>query len=493
MGLRSTKSIASLQDDPTSDNGAPAFQRVLGPFDLTAVGIGAMIGAGIFVLTGTSSAQYAGPAVALSFLVAALGCVCVGLCFAELSTMIPAAGTAYTYTFAAFGEFAAWIVGWNLILEFIIGAAMISVSWSGYAVALLADWGVAFPAALTQAPFVADGGAKVHRVAGALANVPAMLLVLGLTGSIVLGIRPTALVNRVAVVIKVSVILLVVAVGFAYLNRYSWHPFIPPNEGAFGRFGWSGVFRASTAVFLSFIGFDAITSVTQEARNPQRDMPVAILSALVICTTLYVLVALVVTGLTPYTQLNTPHPLVTALSTAGGSGLAWVDSLIKLAIVTGLGSVGLVLLLAQPRLLFAMARDGLLPSSLGRVRPGGRTLVAPTLISGAAAALIAGFFPTGVLLEIVVLATLLSFVFVCVGVLVLRYRRPNVQRPFRVPLVPVIPLLGAVFSTTTMLLVPWDSWLRLLMWAAIGVVVYFLYGAANSRLERSAARDTLTQ
>lgn len=471
MGLWSTKSIATLQADPTPDGGAPTFTRRLGPVDLCALGIGAIIGAGIFIRTGTSAAQYAGPAVVLSFIVAGIGCLFVGLCFAELASMLPITGGPYTYCYAAFGELVGWLIGWDLMLEYLLGAATVAVSWSGYFVALMKDWGIIIAPSLTQAPFIAESGFQLRRVPGATVNLPAVVLVALMTVVLALGIRASAIANRALVIVKVAIILLIVGFGFLYLNPSNWHPFIPPNGGSFGRFGWSGVLQGAAAVFFAFIGFDAVTIASQEARSPQRDLPVGILGSLAICTTLYVLMALVMTGLTPFPDLNVPHPLVVAMETVG-PGVHWVGPLINVAIVFGLASVGLVLLMGQPRLMHAMSRDGLLPRSFGRVDPRVRVPFGATIATGVVGCIIAGVFPMGLILEAVSVATLIAFVGVCVAVMVLRYREPTVRRPFRAPLVPLVPVLGIVFSMGTLMGIPTESWMPMVVWFAIGLVVY---------------------
>ena len=471
MGVWSTKSIATLQADPTPDGGAPTFSRRLGPVDLCALGIGAIIGAGIFIRTGTASAQYAGPAVVLSFIVAGIGCLFVGLCFAELASMLPITGGPYTYCYAAFGELIGWLIGWVLMLEYLLGAATVAVSWSGYFVALMKDWGISISPSLIQAPFIAESGFQLRRLPGAVVNLPAVALVVLLTVVLACGIRASAIANRALVIVKVAIILLIVGVGFLYLNPANWHPFVPPNGGSFGRFGWSGILQGAVAVFFAFIGFDAVTIASQEARSPQRDLPIGILGSLAICTTLYVLMALVMTGLTRFPDLNVPHPLVVAMETVGPA-FRWVGPLINVAIVFGLASVGLVLLMGQPRLIHAMSRDGLLPRSFGRVDPRVRIPFGATIATGIVGSMVAGVFPMGLILEAVSVATLIAFVGVCAAVMVLRYREPTARRPFRAPLVPLVPGLGIVFSMGTLMGIPTESWTPMAVWFAIGLVVY---------------------
>jgi APA family basic amino acid/polyamine antiporter len=486
MGLWSTKRIATLQGDPPTSAGVPAFKRVLGAFDLTALGTGAMIGAGIFVLAGTAAAQMAGPAIALSFVIAGVGCMFVGLCYAELASMIPAAGSAYTYSYASFGELLAWIVGWNLILEYLFGAATVAVSWSAYFVAFLADWGVRLPVSLTQAPLAAELGWQIRRVPGATLNVPAMIMVLLMTALLVVGIRASANLNNVIVVAKLAIVVAIIGFGFAYVSISNWHPFIPPSGGSFGRFGWSGVVRGAGAVFFSFIGFDTVSTAAQEARNPQRDLPIGILASIAISTTLYVLVALVMTGLVPYRDLNAPHPVSVAVA-AAGSGLHWLTYLVSVATVAGLASVVLVLLMGQSRILFAMSRDGLVPSVLGRMHSRFKTPYVTTILTGVCASALAAFFPFGLLLDVVNVGALLAFVVVCCSILILRYRQPNIMRPFRTPWVPIVPVIGALFSVGMLATLPPETWTRFAVWLVIGLVIYFLYGARKSELSRRSA------
>ena len=484
MGLWSTKSITTLQTDPTTEGTIPIFDRTLGVGKLTALGIGAIIGAGIFIRTGTAAAQYAGPAVVLSFVLAGIGCLFVALCYAEFASVITGAGSAYSYSYAAMGELVAWIVGWNLILEYLFGAAAVAVSWSGYFVGILRDLGVNLPLSLTQAPLT-EWGWHVRQVPGAIANVPAIMLVLFLTAVLVTGIRQSANLNSAIVVVKVAIILLVIGFGFLYIRVDNWHPFVPPNEGSFGRYGWSGVVRGASVVFVAFLGFDAVSTAAQEARNPHRDVPIAIIGSLAICTILYVLMALVVTGLVKYPDLNAPHPVFVAVS-AAGSALHWLTYLINVAAMAGLLTVTLVMLIAQSRIFFAMSNDGLLSPALSRSRRG-NAAVRPTILTGVVAAAVAGFLPIGLLGELTVVATLLAFIMVCLGTMVLRYRRPNLGRPFRAPLVPLVPLLGIMFSAGIMTILPSDTWIRLGIWTAAGLVIYFLYGARHSRLSRTAA------
>jgi APA family basic amino acid/polyamine antiporter len=500
-----------LQSEAAAEGQEVTLRRALGALNLTMLGIGAIIGAGIFVLTGTAAAQTAGPAIVLSFVVAGLGCLFAGLCYAEFASMIPIAGSAYTYGYATLGEFVAWIIGWDLILEYLFGAATVAVGWSGYFVAFLRDnLGIHLSAAWTQAPLGVVGthslvrnlmcidpsGAATAAANGAcpagavlqpgIINLPAIVLVALMSTLLVIGIKESASFNNVIVFIKVAIVILVIGFGFVYVNSANWHPFVPPNTGEFGHFGFSGIIRGAAVVFFAYIGFDAVSTAAQEAKNPQKDMPVGILASLAICTVLYILMALVMTGLTNYKNLNVPHPVFVAIA-AAGPALAWLGMFVNIGAILGLASVVLVMLMGQPRIFFSMSRDGLLPAVFGKVHPKFQTPYITTIVTGIVAALVAGFFPIDLLGQLVSIGTLLAFVIVCFGIMVLRYQRPNIPRPFRTPMVPLVPILGIAICAYMMYSLPVDTWVRLLVWMAIGLLIYFFYSMSHSHVGRQPA------
>jgi basic amino acid/polyamine antiporter, APA family len=488
VSLGTTKSIASLQVEASAGEGAGGLRRVLTATNLTTFGIGAIIGAGIFVLTGTVAATNAGPAVALSFVLAGLGCLFAGLCYAEFAAMIPIAGSAYTYAYATLGEFIAWLVGWNLVLEYMFGSSTVAVGWSGHLVNFLQAYMPISPA-WSQAPLRWDEAARhLVRVPGGVINLPALLLVAALTILLVIGIKESARFNNIVVFIKVAVVVLVIACGFAFVNAANWHPFIPPNTGGFGHFGWSGIARGAGLVFFAYIGFDAVSTAAQEAKNPQRDLPIGMLGSLAICTVLYILMALVMTGLVSYKQLNVPAPVVVALGNA--PQLTWLRLLTDLGVIVGLASTVLVMLLGQTRVAFSMARDGLLPARFGQVHPRFGTPHVVTIVVGIIGCGLAALFPVDLLAQLVNIGTLLAFVIVSAGVWVLRVRSPHLPRPFRTPFVPVVPALGIVFCFGLMLTLPRDTWIRLAVWTLIGLVVYFGYGRRHSRAAAAQAAAT---
>jgi APA family basic amino acid/polyamine antiporter len=489
MGLWTTKSITLLQEEALS-SGEHSLRRALSATNLTLLGIGAIIGAGIFVLTGNAAALYAGPAVTLSMILAGIACAFAGLCYAEFASMIPIAGSAYTYGYATMGEFVAWIIGWDLMLEYLFGAATVAVGWSGNFVPFMAEFGITVPSAWSNAPYAVDAANNFSRT-GAILNVPAVVLVLVLTTILVIGIRESAKFNNVIVFVKVAIIFLVIGFGFMYVKTSNWHPFIPENTGRFGEFGWSGVLRGAGVIFFAYIGFDAVSTAAQEAKNPQRDMPIGILGSLAVCTVLYVLMALVMTGMVSYTKLNDPAPVLVAVQ-AAGSSLAWLRYAVEVGSLAGLASVVLVMLMGQPRVFFSMAQDGLLPAAFGKVHPRFRTPYITTILTGIIAAIVAGLFPIGLLGQLVSIGTLLAFVIVCAGVWILRVRSPELPRAFKTPAVPLVPILGIVSCLALMAALPKDTWIRLVVWLAIGLVIYFLYSRKHSKLRGAVTSSSST-
>lgn len=484
MPLWARKPLADLTAHGASDDHGSGLRRSLGAGNLTMLGIGCTIGAGIFVLTGTAAANYAGPAVALSFVIAAAACLCAALCYAELASMIPVAGSAYTYAYVSMGEFVAWIIGWNLVLEYLFATSTVAVGWSGYFTSFLAEHGLQLAAQWTQPPLASSGHGH-WSWSGGILNLPAAGIVLALTWVLSGGVRESALFNNVMVAVKVIVILLVIGFGALYLDPANWHPFIPPNTGEAGQFGWSGVVRAAGLVFFAYIGFDAVSTSAQEARNPKRDVPLGLLLSLAVCTVLYVGISLVMTGLAPYPLLNVPHPVFVAVDRAGPA-LAWLKPLVSIGAIVGLGSAILTTLYGQIRIFYSMARDGMISPRFAHLHPKHDTPTWGTWFSGVAAALIAGVLPIDLLGELVSIGTLMAFVIVCVGVLILRKTAPQVERAFRVPYVTPVALCGVAICLYMMFSLPPDTWLRLAVWLAIGFVVYFGYGYRHSKLNTQA-------
>jgi APA family basic amino acid/polyamine antiporter len=493
MSVFATRSIEQIRQEQLEGGmEGGTLQRVLGPNQLIMLGVGAIVGTGIFVLTGQAAAANAGPAIVLSMMIAGLASVLAALCYSEFAASVPIAGSAYTYAYATLGEFVAWIIGWDLILEYALGAATVAVGWSGNLVTFFRQVGIEFPASLSAAPgtVIAVPGADPVT---AVFNLPAVLIALAVTVLLIFGVSESATVNAAIVVLKVAVVLIVIGAGAFFIEIANWVPFIPANTGRFGEYGWSGVLRGAGVIFFAYIGFDAVSTSAQEARNPQRDMPRGILGSLAICTVLYVLVSGVMVGLVPYREmLNEPAPLVVAIEAAAGraAGTAWaqpmeiVKILVTVGALAGLTSVMVVMMLAQPRIFLSMSRDGLLPAWAARVHPRFHTPVVSTIVTGIAVALAAGLTPIGTLGSLVNIGTLLAFVIVSIGIIVLRRTRPDLPRPFRMPMVPLLPVLSAAVSLLLMVSLPWSTWQRLILWMAIGVVFYFAYGYRKSRIRR---------
>jgi APA family basic amino acid/polyamine antiporter len=472
----------TVGDTATSNDiqGGIQLRRTLGPWGLTALGIGAVIGGGIFVITGQAAAEHAGPAVLLSFVIAAVVCSFTALCYAEFATLIPMSGSSYSYAYATLGEFAAWFIGWNMVLEYGVSASAVAVSWTGYFRSLVEHMGFHLSPALISAPIAFQNGHLI--TTGALFNLPAVVLVLLLTWLCYVGIRESSGVNTVIVILKVTLIVIVIVAGWHYVNPALWHPFIPPAEGP-EKYGWGGIMRAATLVFFAYIGFEATSTAAQEAKNPQRDLPIGTLASLAICTVLYVAMAAVLTGLIPFVQLGTAEPVVTAV--AAHPQLNWLRWLVEIGALLGLGSVVLVMIIAQPRIFMIMGRDGMLPPVFSKVHPRYRTPYINTLITGAGIALLAAIFPLDVLGDLVSMGTLLAFVAVCAGVLILRSTRPELPRTFRVPWARVTCTLGVLSCLMLLYWENWYNWTLMGLWTLLGFVIYFGYGYRHSLLRTS--------
>ncbi|HTU32936.1 MAG TPA: amino acid permease [Candidatus Acidoferrum sp.] len=467
-----------------SETGEHSLKRSLGPINLVTLGIGAIIGAGIFVLTGTAAAQFAGPAIVLSFVVAGIGCVFAGLCYAEFASMIPIAGSAYTYGYATMGEIVAWIIGWALVLEYAFGAATVAVGWSGYVSGLLKFFGITIPFNPTPKGHLSLFGFTFP----VQVDIFAMAAIIVITIILVVGVRESANFNSAAVMIKVSVVLIFIGLAVAFAFGHwsamlaNWHPFIPKNLGHFGQFGWSGIMRGAGVVFFAYIGFDAVSTAAQESKNPQKDMPFGILGSLIICTILYIIVSGLLTGLKPYSALNTPAPVADGAATIG---VQWGVFLVDCGAIAGLASVMLVMLLGQSRVLYTMSHDGLLPGWVGKIHHRFRTPYITSIVVGCFVAFLAAFFNIVFLAKLVSLGTLLAFTIVCLSVWVMRVRRPDFPRPFRTPWVPLVPILGMLVSLALMLSLDAPAWIVFGFWLVFGLIIYFSYSRSHSKVQRT--------
>jgi len=456
------KSINELLSEVS---GEKSLKKVLGAFELTMLGIGAIIGTGIFVLTGIAAANYSGPALILSFIISGLACAFAALCYAEFAAMVPVAGSAYTYGYAALGEIWAWIIGWDLILEYAVAIAAVAIGWSGYIVKLLNATGIVLPASLINAPGI-DGG---------IINLPAVLIIAVITGILLLGAKESAFLNNIMVLVKLAVVLLFIFVGSRHVNPSNWNPFMP--------YGWSGVFKGASIIFFAYIGFDAVSTAAEEVKNPQKDLPRGIIASLIICTILYIVVAAVLTGMVPYYEFkNTAAPVAFALEKIG---INWGSALVSVGAVSGITSVLLVMMFGQTRVFFAMSRDGLLPKAFGDVHHKFGTPVKSTLLVGVVTALIAGFTPIGIVAELTNIGTLAAFVVVSAAVIVLRKKRPDIKRGFKCPWVPVIPGLAILFCMILIFTLPLITQIRFAVWLAIGIVIYFAYGRKHSTMNKN--------
>jgi APA family basic amino acid/polyamine antiporter len=455
-----TKSVEDVMEEAAE--GGTRLKRSLNLLDILFIGIGAIIGAGIFVLAGVAAALHAGPAVIVSFIVAGIACGLAALCYAEFASMIPVSGSAYTYSYSTLGELVAWVIGWDLILEYAVGAIAVAIGWSGYLVELLGAAGMHLPTAISGSPFA---------VSGAVFNLPATFIVLLLTGLLVLGTKESAGINTALVAVKILVIIIVIIVGFSYVNPKNYEPFMP--------FGIGGVFGGAAIVFFAYIGFDAASTTAEEAKNPQRDLPIGIIGALIISTALYIMAAVVLTGMAPYNELNQSAPFAYAFTKYH---VTWATAVVSAGAIAGITSVLLISLLAQPRIFFSLSRDGLLPKGISTVHPRFRTPYKATLITGIAVSIFAGILPIGVAAELTNIGTLFAFFLVSLGIIILRKKRPDLHRPFKVPLVPYLPAAGAIMCLLLMFSLPAITWFRFLAWLGIGLMIYANYGYHKSRI-----------
>lgn len=477
------KSVQRIQQEGMQSQ----LKRTLGPWNLVSLGIGCIIGAGIFVMTGTAAANHAGPAIILSFVLAGIVCAFTGLCYAELASVLPVSGSAYTYAYATLGEIFAWVMGWLLVLEYGLAASTVAVGWSGYLVSFLKDFDIVIPPQFTQPmgmPITLEDGSIIHGII----NLPALFGILAVTALLVIGVSESAKVNNIIVAIKVSVVLAFIVIGFFYVNPDNWLPFIPENTGVDGEFGWSGIFRAASIIFFAYVGFEAVSTAAAEAKNPQKDMPFGIIGSLVICTLLYMGVSAVLTGVVPYSDLNVPDPMAVAVDQIG---LGWFSFIIKVGAIMGLSSVMLVLVYGQTRIFYTMARDGLIPQLFCKVHPRFHTPYLNTVFVGIMVALAAALTPIGVLGDLVSLGTIAAFAIVCISVLFLRKTQPQLHRPFRTPFMPWVPIGGLVSCAGLLYgMFASESGVHIAKFMAcfllVGFTIYFAYGRRHSRLAHGA-------
>jgi len=479
-GLFATKSLERIMAE--SEAGEFKLKRTLGASSLVALGIGAIIGAGLFSLSGLAAAQNAGPAVALSMVVASIGCAFAGICYSEFSCMIPVAGSAYTYAYTTLGEWLAWIIGWDLVLEYAVGASTVSISWSGYVVSMLHDFGIDLPTQLIAGPFetltLPDG-----RMVSGIVNLPAVFIIIMISLLLMLGIKESARTNSVIVVIKLTVVFVFIGIGWRFITKSNYTPYIPPNTGEFGHFGLSGIAAGAATIFFAYIGFDAVSTAAQEAKNPQRDMPIGIIGSLAVCTILYIAFATVLTGMVNYTKLGVSAPVAVAIDI---TPYAWLKLLIKIGIIAGFTSVMLVMLLGQSRVFYSMSRDGLVPKIFSAIHPKWRTPWRSNLLFMCFVAPFSAFLPLKVVGNMTNIGTLFAFVIVCASILVMRKKNPDAPRPFKTPFVPFLPIVGIIWNFGLMYSLGIDNWIRLFVWMAIGQIVYFGYSRSRSHLNQPA-------
>jgi APA family basic amino acid/polyamine antiporter len=477
MNLFATKSLDGIIAE--SEGGKHHLRRTLGPVNLMALGIGAIIGAGLFSLTGLAASKAAGPAIAISMVVAAVGCAFAGLCYSEFSCMIPVAGSAYTYAYATLGEWLAWIIGWDLVLEYAVGSATVSISWSGYVYSLLKDFGIIIPHQFAAGPL----GMKLPsgEVIKGFINLPAVFIIVMISMLLMLGIKESARTNGIIVTIKLAVVLVFSGVCWKYINHANYHPFIPPNTGKFGEFGISGIMFGAGIIFFAYIGFDAVSTAAQEARNPQKDMPVGIIGSLAICTVLYILFSIVLTGVLPYTKLGGAAPVADAVDV---TGIHWLMLAIKVGIICGFTSVMLVMLLGQSRVFYSMSRDGLAPPVFSAIHPRFLTPWRSNILFCFFVSPFSAFLSLDIVGEMTSIGTLFAFVIVCAGVWIMRSKNPHAPRPFKTPLVPFVPIMGMLWNFAMMYSLGWTNWARLIVWLIIGQVIYFSYSRKHSHLRQ---------